>query len=345
MERQRDWRIVQCDVGQGHATLFERRVRPVLIDTGPDPEALMECLATAHVDRIDALLLTHFDHDHSGAAEAVAGLTSTVVHGPTDADAAEQLHILAQHGVEAVEVEQGQRIDVGPIGIDVLWPPPESDAGNEGSLVLALHADADGVAELIVLGDIGERQQRRLKGSLPPAHAMLAAHHLQPRPGRRSVCRSRSSRRARRGGREHVRPPDPIVPLADRGRGLGSVAHRSARHHRDHGRRHGLVRTPRQLGLTSWLRTPMTRWQEAVPAPIVLLLGKEELLVSRANRRIRDILRMEDEGLDVDDIDAGSYDPGTLALQASPSLFMEPKLLRVSDLDSIRRVSRRRRWR
>ena len=82
-------------------------------------------------------------------------------------------------------------------------------------------------------------------------------------------------------------------------------------------------------------RTPMTRWQEAAPAPIVLLLGKEELLVSRANRRIRDILRMEDEGLEVHDIDAGSYDPGTLALQASPSLFMEPKLLRVSDLNSM----------
>lgn len=77
----------------------------------------------------------------------------------------------------------------------------------------------------------------------------------------------------------------------------------------------------------------MTRWQEASPAPIVLLLGKEELLASRASKRIRDILRMEDEGLEVHDIDASSYTPGTLAMQASPSLFMEPKLLRVSDLE------------
>lgn len=76
----------------------------------------------------------------------------------------------------------------------------------------------------------------------------------------------------------------------------------------------------------------MIRWQEAAPAPIVLLLGKEDLLVSRAQRRIAEILRMEDPGLEVHDIDAGAYDKGSLALAASPSLFMEPKLLRVGNL-------------
>lgn len=82
-------------------------------------------------------------------------------------------------------------------------------------------------------------------------------------------------------------------------------------------------------------RAVMNRWQDAAPAPIVLLLGKEDLLVSRALRRIAEILRMEDPGLEVHDIDAGDYDKGSLALAASPSLFMEPKLLRVTNLNGM----------
>ena len=76
-------------------------------------------------------------------------------------------------------------------------------------------------------------------------------------------------------------------------------------------------------------------WDAASPAPIVLLHGKEELLASRASDRIRQMLRMEDPELEVIDIDASDYDGGALLTHASPSLFMEPKLLRVSGLSKM----------
>lgn len=71
-------------------------------------------------------------------------------------------------------------------------------------------------------------------------------------------------------------------------------------------------------------------WEAASPAPIVLLHGKEELLASRASARIKQILQMEDPDLEVIDIAADDYEPGALLMHASPSLFMEPKLLRVN---------------
>lgn len=73
-------------------------------------------------------------------------------------------------------------------------------------------------------------------------------------------------------------------------------------------------------------------WDAASPAPIVLLQGKEDLLARRASERIRQVLRMEDPDLEVIDIAADDYEPGALVMHASPSLFMEPKLLRISGL-------------
>lgn len=170
----RDWQVIQCDVGQGHATLFRSGPDVVLIDTGPDEEALDACLELASVDRIDAVLLTHFDHDHSGALGAVRGRTDVVLHGPTDDDAQQQL---ASAGVQTHELHAGQQITVGYIRLEILWPGPESEPGNAASLVIAAHTDADAVAELLVLGDIGAREQRQLRDELPRAEIVLAAHH------------------------------------------------------------------------------------------------------------------------------------------------------------------------
>jgi DNA polymerase-3 subunit delta len=78
---------------------------------------------------------------------------------------------------------------------------------------------------------------------------------------------------------------------------------------------------------------PQLPWDQVRPAPVVLVTGPETVLADRAIRLLRDILRAEDPSLEVSDIDAGAYSPGELITLASPSLFAEPRLLRVDGVE------------
>lgn len=80
---------------------------------------------------------------------------------------------------------------------------------------------------------------------------------------------------------------------------------------------------------------PQLPWDQVRPAPIVLVSGTETVLADRSIRLLRDILRAEDPSLEVSDIDAGAYAPGELLTLASPSLFAEPRLIRVENVDKM----------
>jgi DNA polymerase III subunit delta len=82
-------------------------------------------------------------------------------------------------------------------------------------------------------------------------------------------------------------------------------------------------------------RTPALPWNEARPAPVVLVSGPEELLAERAIRRIREALTAEDPSLEVSDLDASSAASGDLLTLASPSLFGEPRLVRVTAVERL----------
>lgn len=66
---------------------------------------------------------------------------------------------------------------------------------------------------------------------------------------------------------------------------------------------------------------------------MVLVSGPEGFLADRAIRQLRDLLRAEDPSLEVSDIDASQYAPGELLTLASPSLFNEPRLIRVDNVE------------
>lgn len=69
------------------------------------------------------------------------------------------------------------------------------------------------------------------------------------------------------------------------------------------------------------------------PARVVLVSGTEEFLAERAIRTLRDLLKVEDDTLEVSDIEADSYGPGELLTLASPSLFAEPRMIRVTGVE------------
>ncbi|GAB3388743.1 DNA polymerase III subunit delta [Humibacter soli] len=75
---------------------------------------------------------------------------------------------------------------------------------------------------------------------------------------------------------------------------------------------------------------PQLSWYDVRAAPVVLVSGPETVLADRAMRILRDRLRETDPSLEITDIIASEYVPGELASVASPSLFGEPRLIRVS---------------
>ena len=78
--------------------------------------------------------------------------------------------------------------------------------------------------------------------------------------------------------------------------------------------------------------TPLD-WSQAHPAPVVLVSGPEGFLADRATQAIRASLLEADPELEVHDVDAASYTAGELFTIASPSLFAEPRLIRVDGVE------------
>jgi DNA polymerase III subunit delta len=74
-------------------------------------------------------------------------------------------------------------------------------------------------------------------------------------------------------------------------------------------------------------------WREAKPAPIVFVSGPETYLADRAIRSIRDQLKVADQGLEIHELSASDYALGQLAALASPSLFMEPRLVVIDGVE------------
>ena len=177
-----EWSVLACDVGQGDAVLVRSADAVALIDTGPDPESLERCLTRAGVDRIDLLVLTHFDLDHVGGAAAIAGRVTAIVHGPVGSEEDERLRAaLEDDGADTVLARPGMRGTLGSATWRVLWPPSESRAfaaGNDASVVIDIRGG--GLPRSLFLGDLSASPQAALaaSGGLdPPYDLVKVAHH------------------------------------------------------------------------------------------------------------------------------------------------------------------------
>lgn len=71
------------------------------------------------------------------------------------------------------------------------------------------------------------------------------------------------------------------------------------------------------------------------PAAIVLVGGPEEYLGIRAMDSIRQQVRQTSPDVELSRINAGAYEPGTLLMQVSPSLFGENKLIEVEAVEAM----------
>ncbi len=170
--------LLAADVGQGQAVLVRTASRSLLFDAGPRwsasadaGERVLVPLLRALGERIDVLVLSHGDADHTGGAAAVlAQQPHARVLGSIDAG----------HGPGGVAVQPcaaGQRWQWDGVAFEVLHPAGGAEDGravrpNARSCVLRVRAAAGRAA--LLTGDI----ERAQESALVQAHAPLAADVL-----------------------------------------------------------------------------------------------------------------------------------------------------------------------
>ncbi len=183
----RDWTVVQCDVGQGAATVVRVAARSaVLIDTGPDPPRLERCLAGLAVDHVALLVVTHFHADHVGGLPALAGrrVDTAVVPNGTPPAARERVAAVAP-AASLLEAAPGLTLAIGAATVDVVSALAGSNGAAEGT-DSSVENDASVVTRintggLVVLatGDIedtGQAAVLRSGGDLS-ADVLVVPHH------------------------------------------------------------------------------------------------------------------------------------------------------------------------
>ena len=178
-----EFELVSADMGQGHAVLVRTATHALLYDTGPRYSAETDAgqrvlvpLLRALGERLDRIVISHQDSDHSGGAEAVMAMqmqadvwTSIADHHP----------LRAKHTMHTCVA--GQRWQWDQVEFSVLHPLAEDYARarspNANSCVLRVQSTSGQVALLV--GDIEAAQEKELLQRQAPLRAtwLLVPHH------------------------------------------------------------------------------------------------------------------------------------------------------------------------
>jgi competence protein ComEC len=154
-----DWDLFICDVGQGDGYVINLHDhRAIVIDVGPDPSLMDQCLRSLDIQTISLLILTHPHADHIG------GLSG------------------ARKGrrIEAEwfgNIAAGSQATIGKYRINVLWPQQIGavDENPNNVSIAALITSPD--LTLFAAGDIEPQVQEQLRGKVGRVDIYKVAHH------------------------------------------------------------------------------------------------------------------------------------------------------------------------
>lgn len=153
------WDVFICDVGQGDGYVINlENHRAIVIDVGPDPVLIDQCLRKLKVETISLLILTHPHADH------IAGLSG----------ARKGRKIEAQwYG----NIAAGSKATIGDYSIEVLWPlqPGLKDENPNNVSIAAVIRSKD--LSLFAAGDIEPPVQEQLRGKVGRVDIYKVAHH------------------------------------------------------------------------------------------------------------------------------------------------------------------------
>ncbi len=207
--------IVFCAVGQGDASVVSRGFTQVLIDAGPQNKAAADCLSRRlpfFDHHLEAVIISHPQADHFAGLSEILNryqVEKFIYNGYAgDSRAwAELSRLIEQEKSQIITVSAGDKLKIGEVEIDVLWPKmtndqssifnlplPSSTLNHPSSNVLGVASSRNLNADALVLslsyggfsalftGDIGESEESSLRpgladGKAGPFNILKVAHH------------------------------------------------------------------------------------------------------------------------------------------------------------------------
>jgi competence protein ComEC len=177
-----EFELIAADVGQGNAVLVRTAGHTLVYDAGPrysqESDAghrVLVPLLRALGERVDTVVLSHRDSDHTGGAAAVlamqpqAGLLSSI-------EAGHELQLQRP----ATRCLAGQRWDWDGVAFEVLHPTQDDfDAGGKPNTVSCVLRISNVRHAALLAGDIEKAQEARLAGDPQAVRAdvLLVPHH------------------------------------------------------------------------------------------------------------------------------------------------------------------------
>ncbi|WP_229076503.1 ComEC/Rec2 family competence protein [Actinoplanes sp. DH11] len=182
------WLVVACAVGQGDAVVLPAGAgRAVVVDAGPEPDAVDRCLRRLGVREVVLFAVSHFHADHIGGVDGVfRGRRVASVIGPDwpepVAGRATVESAAGAGGVAVRTVRPGWVWTVGDLRLEVVGPgePLRGTNSDPNNNSLILRAVVGG-RSVLLLGDAETEQQDDLVSRIGAAglraDVLKVAHH------------------------------------------------------------------------------------------------------------------------------------------------------------------------
>ena len=161
-------RVSFIDVGKGDCILIQAGTSAALIDTGYSntSEDVLAYLRRQSVDRLEFVLITHYDRDHIGGLRAIGqmfqiGTVYLPAYEGADKNYRALMKVIEELGLSMRRIVQNQPLELGAVRLDVIAsnvpfvPDANGDEGNDNDLSLAVSLVCDGASYLFT-GDLEE---------------------------------------------------------------------------------------------------------------------------------------------------------------------------------------------
>lgn len=184
------WFLVACDVGQGDGLVLNAgQGAAVVVDAGPDPQALDACLTRLEVRRVPVVVLTHFHADHVAGLPAVLAEhrpRRVLVTGLREPEAGAELVAswTREAGVDTRVPAVGEVRRTGSLTWQVVGPADrlsvegQAGEGAANNASLALLVETRGVTALLT-GDMEPEAQEAMAARFPDLRVdvLKVPHH------------------------------------------------------------------------------------------------------------------------------------------------------------------------